>query len=305
MNVIYKCEVPIRVDIYSISRRSLVLTSDPISVIIIITSQRPYWLRACDGKENEPRSEVPCPPARELLASPSRTGHRRTVFNSRIFRSTGPGSGQVRDAAPGAKRGTSSESVSSELRPLAPLVLSSAGRFPTGRFAGTDATEAGAQKSAQAHPRSARFRPPSTAGRSLSPSGISGFANQRQVRHDRSSAQHRACFGAQSKKTPVNEEPAHSIPQKEWASHYEQLRSDTLQAGYGSGFGLAVFLRQGMAAWMRVCSPAVPPPTREFAPPALVSSLPGDVRTQAVLILAGILLGDRSEDHPCKSTRRR
>ena len=263
--------------------------------------------QAAYGQETKPRSQVPCPPARGLLASPSRASHRRTVFNSRIFRSSRPGSGQVRDATPGAKRGTGCEPVGSPLRLLASLVLSNTGCVPTGRSAGTDATEAGAEKSAQAHRRSACFRPPGTAGRSFPASSISGFTSQRQVRHYRSSTQHRACFDAQSKKTPVNKDSPDATPQQEWVAHYEQLRSDALNRGHGicSGFGLTVFLRQGMTAWMRTCSRAVTPPVRKFAQPGLVSLLSCEVRTQAVFILAGILLGDRPEDNQCKPTYKR
>jgi hypothetical protein len=97
----------------------------------------------------------------------------------------------------------------------------------------------------------------------------------------------------------VNEELPHSIPQQEWVAHYEQLRSNALNRGHGisSGFGFTVFLRQGMTAWMRACSRAVRPPAREFAQLGTVSSLSGDVRTQAVFILAGILLSNRSENN--------
>ena len=106
----------------------------------------------------------------------------------------------------------------------------------------------------------------------------------------------------------MNEDPPHSISQQEWVAHYEQLRSEALNRGsHGipSGFGLTVFLRQGMTAWMRACSCAITPPARKFTQPGPVSSLPCDVRTQAVLILAGILLGDRSENNQCKPTCRR
>jgi hypothetical protein len=92
----------------------------------------------------------------------------------------------------------------------------------------------------------------------------------------------------------VSEDLPHSIPQQEWVTRYEQLRSDALRRGQGVsiGFGLTVFLRQGMMGWMRACCSAVTPPTREFVQPGPVSSLPCEVRTQAVLILTGILLGN-------------
>src|SRR5439155_8693543 len=127
-------------------------------------------------------------------------------------------------------------------RLLASLVLSGTGGVPARRSAGTDATEAGTEKSAQAHRRSAYFRPPDAAARSLSASDRIGIAGQEQIQHHRSSAQHRARFDAQSKKTAVNETLPHSIPQQEWVARYEQLRSDALNRGRGisssSGIGL-------------------------------------------------------------------
>jgi hypothetical protein len=102
----------------------------------------------------------------------------------------------------------------------------------------------------------------------------------------------------------VNEDPPQPIPPQEWGTRYEQLRRDALSQGHAisNGFGLTLFLRQGMVAWMRAGCRAVTPPTREFVPPGPLSSLPCDVRTQAVLILSGILLGNRSEANPCKPT---
>src|ERR1700682_103477 len=119
--------------------------------IIILTTPVACWNCDPHGQETNPRSQNPGTPARGLLAPPSRAGYRRTVFDSRVCGSASRGSGQVRDAAPGAKRGTSGEPVGSPLRLLASLVLSSAGCVPAGRSAGTNATEAGAEKSAQDH----------------------------------------------------------------------------------------------------------------------------------------------------------
>src|SRR5438132_7097455 len=184
-------------------------------IIIIFTSQLAWWNRDPHGQETNPRSQNQGTPARGLLASPSRAGHGGTVFDTRVFRSSRPGSGQVRDAPPRAKRRTSGEPVGSPLRLLASLVLSSAGCVRAGRSAGTNATEAGAEKSPQAHRRSAGFRPPGSAGTSIPASASSGFASQRQVRHHRSSTQYGARFDAQSKKTAVNEDPPHSISQQE------------------------------------------------------------------------------------------
>jgi len=95
----------------------------------------------------------------------------------------------------------------------------------------------------------------------------------------------------------VNETVLNAIAPREWTARYEQLRRDALNrdSGLSSGIGLAVFLRQGLRAWMRACGRVVTPSVSQFAPPAPVNGLPFDVRTQAVLILTGMLLGNRSE----------
>jgi hypothetical protein len=95
----------------------------------------------------------------------------------------------------------------------------------------------------------------------------------------------------------VNETLLRSITAPEWTARYEQLRSDVLNRGSGlsRAIGLAVFLRQGLTAWMHACGSVVTPSFTPFAQPAPVSSLSLDVRTQAVQIFAGMLLGNRSE----------
>src|SRR5260370_27149445 len=119
-----------------------------------------------------------------------------------------------------------------------------------------------------------------------------------------SSTQHRARFGAQSKKTAVNEVLPQSATGEDWAACYEQLRTDVLNHAAGSGFGLIVFLRQGMTAWMRACACAVAPVPASKSAQLLnpVNSLPGDVRSQAAVILAGILLHHTKESMLCKVT---
>ena len=97
-----------------------------------------------------------------------------------------------------------------------------------------------------------------------------------------------------------------SVAGEDWAVRYEQLRNDVLSQAAGSGFGLILFLRQGMTAWMRasVCAVAsVPSPAGKSAQPLnAVSPLPCDVRSQAAVILAGILLSHPMETTLCKAT---
>lgn len=95
----------------------------------------------------------------------------------------------------------------------------------------------------------------------------------------------------------MNETVLDAIAPREWTARYEQLRRDALNRGsdVSSGIGLAVFLRQGLRAWMRACGSVLTPSVNQVAQPASVSALPFDVRPETVLILAGMLLGNRSE----------
>jgi hypothetical protein len=102
----------------------------------------------------------------------------------------------------------------------------------------------------------------------------------------------------------MNEALPQSVAGEDWAARYEQLRKDVLSQTTSGGFGLVILLRQGMAAWMRACACAVAPvPASKSAQPVSpVNSLPGDVRSQAAVILAGILLHHATEANLCKVT---
>jgi hypothetical protein len=104
----------------------------------------------------------------------------------------------------------------------------------------------------------------------------------------------------------VNEALPQSAAGEDWAVRYEQLRNDVLSQANGGGFGLILLLRQGMTAWMRACScvlTPVPAPTGKSVHFLnAVSSLPCDVRSQAAVILAGILLSHPKETTQCKVT---
>jgi hypothetical protein len=89
-------------------------------------------------------------------------------------------------------------------------------------------------------------------------------------------------------------------------ARYEQLRNDVLSPAAGGGFGLLLFLRQGMTAWMRASACAVTPvsspATKSVQPLNTVSSVPSHLRSQAAVILAGILLSHPMETTLCKAT---
>ncbi|MFZ1011088.1 MAG: hypothetical protein WAN65_29890 [Candidatus Sulfotelmatobacter sp.] len=91
---------------------------------------------------------------------------------------------------------------------------------------------------------------------------------------------------------------------EDWAARYEQLRNDVLSQAAGGGFGLVLFLQQGMTGWIRI-SARTPVPAvtgRSTQPWDAVGPLPGEVRSQAAVILAGMLLHHSTEAILCKAT---
>lgn len=89
---------------------------------------------------------------------------------------------------------------------------------------------------------------------------------------------------------------------QDWVARYEQLRKDVLAQGTGGNLGLIVFLRQGMAAWMQACAVTPVPQSKSIQPLNPVNPLPGDLRLQVAVILAGILLHHPTEASLCKVT---
>jgi hypothetical protein len=78
---------------------------------------------------------------------------------------------------------------------------------------------------------------------------------------------------------------------------YEDLRRRFLNQQQGPG--LALFMRRGMREWIKACSLYVAsPPTSVLTTPNDEAVLPHGVRTEVVLILAGMLL------HGCQEARR-
>ena len=84
----------------------------------------------------------------------------------------------------------------------------------------------------------------------------------------------------------------------ELTAQYEQLRDDALNRS-AHGFGLALFLQQGMTAWMRAWSEcANAPQTPPAAAVPLAVPLPAAVRAQLTLILASMLTHPLQEARP-------
>jgi len=72
---------------------------------------------------------------------------------------------------------------------------------------------------------------------------------------------------------------------------YEDLRQQAVVRSSSGNLGMALFLHQGMVAWMQVCSwlasPVSPNSRQCLSPPCRV---PDDVRGEIVLVLAAMAL---------------
>jgi hypothetical protein len=92
----------------------------------------------------------------------------------------------------------------------------------------------------------------------------------------------------------------------DWACRYEKLRPQTLDRGPAAGgWGLAVLVHRGVAAWMRACSaipsePSEVPRTAALSSPADESArqplpLASEVSGQVAHVLAQMILETRQE----------
>ena len=87
----------------------------------------------------------------------------------------------------------------------------------------------------------------------------SGRDGPREVRPDGASPQHRVRPGQEAKKRAIDfdrESPSpRPSPEVDWAARYEVLRQQTLDCGQAAaGWGLALLIHRGVAAWMNACS---------------------------------------------------
>jgi len=82
---------------------------------------------------------------------------------------------------------------------------------------------------------------------------------------------------------------------------YEALRHAVLEGTRGDGdLGLALFIRRGMAAWLRAWAGcAAPPPSRDAVPMGTTSFLPAGIRGDvARLLITMALTATHTEAHP-------
>jgi hypothetical protein len=75
----------------------------------------------------------------------------------------------------------------------------------------------------------------------------------------------------------------------DWAGRYEVLRQQVLDGGQtASGWGLALLIHRGMAAWMRACSAMSPESSEAWHTAGIPSSLADESARQPFPIFAGV-----------------
>src|SRR5262249_49050722 len=244
------------------------------------------------------RYQTPGARAACLAQSTLAYGDRSALPRKQLLRPTRSGSGQIRDATPGACRGTVGAPSLFRLRFLSPLLLSS----PSGLRAG---------RAARANPPQARpASRPQTDWRcsGLSPQGKKratrawrlslGSAPRSRVWSEASSAHHRARVRAAAKKSSLTEAALERPEFGNLTQHYERIRESALNQRQreDQGLGLALFLRAGMTAWMQTYA-QISQPLPSVVPVSCACEQTLDARLQRDLIniLVAIVLDPKKE----------
>jgi len=278
------------------SFRQKAVDNMPVFVIIIFT-----WFRGLKSEAAQSAtSEKQTGQARDLTATrnlqstPARC-EPPAVSGQRVLRCPRLGPSEIRDAATGPCGQEVGFRNGKRVWFLAAVVLPSRIQLRAKWPVRIAAWEARPEKWPQTHSGSDEIR-----SRAADRGPVAGFRSARgggepEVRLAGTSPQYRSAASA-GKKTPLSP-PSPFTPappdQDGLVAAYEELRSQFLNGQRGPG--LALFLRCGMRELMNTCSLCA-------APPALLTVtndavLPQGVRTDVVLILAGMLL------HRCQESR--
>ena len=227
--------------------------------IIIFTQYR----RRIASQEDQ-LAQARCPPATRMLEPTAGAGHGSSVPTERFFRRRRPRPSQVRDAATRPDRSEARQSSGSRIRLLSTNLLSRRAGLSTAGTIRVASRKAWTPASTQADPTGTGIRATDPIRAAILGHGPSGRRDSRTLRRYRSPTEYRAGSGARGKKTTntrLNQDPAPQGTGVTLLALYENLRQQVL-AGLGSnGLGMSVFLGQGMAVWMKACSPTltVPP----------------------------------------------
>src|SRR5262249_12155043 len=154
------------------------------------------------------RDQTPGIRAARLAQPTSANGERPALPGKQLLRPTGPGSGQIRDAAPSACRWTISESGLFRLRLFSPLILSSQIGLRAGRIARACATQTRSPSSPQADSRDSGISSQGQDRATGTRRSGAGASARSRVRPEDSSTLHRAWIRAATKKSELTQAAA-------------------------------------------------------------------------------------------------
>ena len=269
--------------------------------IIILTLRHRYFEDLVNAQQACQKVQARRPQAARHAQSASEHGGRSPVRNWPFLRSRRCRASQVRDASPRLCRRTISHAVCSGIRLLTPYLLSSgsglSARWPLRPIAREARAATGPQT--QVGRFGLRYAAPSE--RSVAaPCGL-GRCHPGTVRYKCSSTEYRTRTEAAGKKTPLN--PAaggcKTAEPETLISAYEDLRRQAAECSSSGGLGMAIFLDQGMVAWMLACSwVASTNPDNVRRCQTTAAPLPNALRGEIVLVLATMALKQAPEVQP-------
>jgi hypothetical protein len=269
--------------------------------IIISTYQDRRPRDVINAHQGGQKVQARCPQAIRHVESASERCDRSPLPNWRFLRSQRPRAGQIRDASARHSRQAVSHSVRYGIRLLTPYLLSSGSRLSAGWHLRAIAREARAPERPQTHVGGSGLRYATPNERSFAASTGLGCCHPGTVRYKCSSTEYRTRTETAEKKTSLN--PAagarKTAEPETLTSAYEDLRRQAAEYSRSGGLGMAIFLDQGMAAWMLACCwVASTNPDNSRRCPTTAPPLSNELRGEIVLVLAAMALKQAPEVYP-------
>jgi hypothetical protein len=287
--------------ILRVSDRQKDLDNSSNRYIITLTHENRCSGEFSNAQQGGQKVQARRPQAARHAQSASRRGDRPSVRSRRFLRSRRPSATQVRDASPRHSREAVGHSVRHSIRLLTPYLLSSGSRLSAGRSLRAIAREARTPARPQTYAGGSGLRYTTPVERSFVASSRLGRCHPGTFRYKCTSTEYRTRTKAAGKKTSLNPTArARKAAEPEaLISAYEDLRRQAAQCSIADGLGMAIFLGQGMAAWMLACSCVTcTNPDSLRGCPITASPLPDDLRGEIVLVLAAMALKQGLEVHP-------
>jgi hypothetical protein len=277
------------------------LDGSPNMYIMIFTFKTRRSGDLVNAQQGGQKVQARCPQAARHAESTSERSDRSPVPNWRFLRSRRPRAGQVRDASARHRRQAVSHSVRYSIRLLPPYLLSSGSRLSARWPLRAIAREARTPRRSQTHIGGSGLRYATPDKRSFAASSGLGCCHPGTVRYKCSSTEYRTRTETAGKKTSLN--PAagarKTAEPETLTSAYEDLRRQAVECSSSGGLGMAIFLDQGMVAWILACSwVASTNPDNSRRCPTTAAPLPDELRGEIVLVLTAMALTQASEVYP-------